>query len=181
MKRYFIFILLALSYVNNVTASPTIRLNYAGFYPRSAKVAVVLTANQEPFYLISMDRTDTVLTGKLGPAIASPYSGKVTRIVDFSSITTPGWYILCVHGHDCSYPFQIRRNILQPVANAAMKSFYFQRASAALPKQYAGEWARAKGHPDNKVLIHPSAATAKRPAGAVISSPRGWYDAGGLQ
>jgi endoglucanase len=28
------------------------------------------------------------------------------------------------------------------------------------------------------VLVHPSAASAKRPAGTVISSPKGWYDAG---
>ncbi|MBX9852772.1 MAG: glycoside hydrolase family 9 protein [Cytophagaceae bacterium] len=31
---------------------------------------------------------------------------------------------------------------------------------------------------DNNVLVHNSAANAFRPTGTIISSPRGWYDAG---
>ena len=34
------------------------------------------------------------------------------------------------------------------------------------------------GHADTRVLVHPSAASPLRPAGTVISSPLGWYDAG---
>lgn len=34
------------------------------------------------------------------------------------------------------------------------------------------------GHPDNHVLIHPSAASPDRPAGTIVSSSKGWYDAG---
>src|SRR5471030_407605 len=52
------------------------------------------------------------------------------------------------------------------------------RASTPLNEKYAGKWARAEGHPDTSVLIHPSAASEKRPAGTRISSSRGWYDAG---
>src|SRR5690606_41977597 len=63
-------------------------------------------------------------------------------------------------------------------ARAAMKAFYFQRASTALPAKYAGRWARDAGHPDDEVKVHNSAATATRPAGSSISSPGGWYDAG---
>jgi endoglucanase len=47
-----------------------------------------------------------------------------------------------------------------------------------LEERYAGIWARPAGHPDDKVLIHPSAATEQRPEGTVISTPGGWYDAG---
>ena len=61
---------------------------------------------------------------------------------------------------------------------AALKAFYFQRASLALEPRYAGKWSRAAGHPDTQVLVHPSAASAGRPPGTVISSPGGWYDAG---
>ncbi|RZL34008.1 MAG: cellulase, partial [Rubrivivax sp.] len=42
----------------------------------------------------------------------------------------------------------------------------------------ASRWARPAGHADDKVLVHASAASAGRPEGTVISSPRGWYDAG---
>jgi endoglucanase len=65
-----------------------------------------------------------------------------------------------------------------PVAAAALKGYYFQRASMPLESVYAGVWARAAGHPDRVVFVHPSAATTARPAGTVISSPGGWYDAG---
>jgi endoglucanase len=47
-----------------------------------------------------------------------------------------------------------------------------------LDKKYAGKWSRAEGSPDTIVLVHPSAASDKRPVGTVISSARGWYDAG---
>ena len=52
------------------------------------------------------------------------------------------------------------------------------RASLPIEKKYAGKWARPKGHPDEMVLIHSSAATRQRPEGTLISSPGGWYDAG---
>src|SRR6202012_2449680 len=64
------------------------------------------------------------------------------------------------------------------VADASIKAYYFMRASIPLPEKYAGKWARAEGHPDTSVLVHPSAATDQLPAGTIISSPRGWYDAG---
>jgi endoglucanase len=35
-----------------------------------------------------------------------------------------------------------------------------------------------QGHPDTAVVVHPSAVSAMRPAGATLSSPGGWYDAG---
>ncbi len=47
-----------------------------------------------------------------------------------------------------------------------------------LEEKYAGKWHRSAGHPDTKVYVHPSAASDARPAGAVISTPGGWYDAG---
>src|SRR5690606_25848231 len=75
-------------------------------------------------------------------------------------------------------PFSIKDSINNDLAKATMKAFYFQRASTALPEEFAGKWHRSAGHPDDKVLIHPSAASAARPAGTIISAPRGWYDAG---
>ncbi|MDR1937328.1 MAG: glycoside hydrolase family 9 protein [Tannerellaceae bacterium] len=64
------------------------------------------------------------------------------------------------------------------MALAGLKAFYYQRASTPIEEKYAGQWHRPAGHPDDQVMIHPSAASPGRPAGAVISSPKGWYDAG---
>jgi endoglucanase len=50
--------------------------------------------------------------------------------------------------------------------------------STPLRPEYAGKWSHTAGHPDNQVIIHPAAASPNRPAGTIISSPRGWYDAG---
>lgn len=50
--------------------------------------------------------------------------------------------------------------------------------SEEIPEAYAGCYARPVTHMDNKVMIHLSAATEKRPAGTIIQSPGGWYDAG---
>ncbi len=43
---------------------------------------------------------------------------------------------------------------------------------------YAGKWNREKGHPDNNVIVHASAASSSRPEGTIIACPGGWYDAG---
>ena len=47
-----------------------------------------------------------------------------------------------------------------------------------LEEQFAGRWHRSAGHPDTAVYIHASAGTKQRPAGTIISTPGGWYDAG---
>ena len=99
-------------------------------------------------------------------------------MADFTKVQKPGQYILVVDGLGNSYPFKISFGVHHPVAVASLKGYYYQRVSMPLEKKYAGKWARPAGHPDTSVQIHPSAATAKRPAGTVISTPGGWYDAG---
>ncbi len=47
-----------------------------------------------------------------------------------------------------------------------------------LTEEFAGVYNRPLGHPDNAVVVLPSAASDERPAGTVISTPKGWYDAG---
>jgi endoglucanase len=83
-----------------------------------------------------------------------------------------------VPGVGISYSFQVTSNIHSSVAKASLKGYYYQRVSMPLEEKFAGKWNRPAGHPDTEVLIHPSAASAARPAGTKISSPGGWYDAG---
>jgi endoglucanase len=93
-------------------------------------------------------------------------------------VQTAGTFHITVPGVGASYPFQIQENVHWPVALAALKGFYFIRSDMPLDAQFAGIWQRPAGHPDTVVYIHPSAADAQRPAGTIISSPGGWYDAG---
>lgn len=68
--------------------------------------------------------------------------------------------------------------MLSEVAKAGIKAFYYQRASIPIEEQYAGKWNREAAHFDDTILIHSSAVSSLRPEGSVISSSKGWYDAG---
>ncbi|RNI31741.1 glycoside hydrolase family 9 protein [Rufibacter latericius] len=164
---------------NTVQGVESIRLNQVGFYPNAAKIAVVAGENEATtFTLKTADGSKTVFTGKLTDTKPAELSGKPTRVADFSGFSASGAYVLEIQGVGRSYPFEIKQQVHKDVAAAAIKGFYFQRTAIDLPEKYAGKWHRPAGHPDDKVLVHPSAATTQRPAGTVISSPRGWYDAG---
>ncbi len=174
----FISLLMGLnSYAQEKVQDP-IRLNQIGFYPNASKVAVVITDAVDSFYISTPDLKNNVFSGALGEIRSSAFSSKKTRIADFSSLTKEGTYVLVVPGIGQSYSFEIKNKAHDEVAKASIKSFYFQRVSTSLSEQYAGKWKRKAGHPDNNVLIHPSALSAKRPEGFIISSSRGWYDAG---
>ena len=62
------------------------------------------------------------------------------------------------------------------IALSSLRLFYLIRSGVAIDK--GGLYNRPLGHADTHVLVHPSAASPLRPAGIVISSPLGWYDAG---
>ncbi len=157
--------------------SDSIRLNQLGFYPKGPKTAIILTDRAQKF-TIETPAHKTVFTGTLVPSAKPDLSGRIIYQANFSALQQTGNYILNVPDAGYTYPFTISADIHQKVAAAAIKGFYYQRASTPLPEKYAGKWNRAAGHLGNDVLIHPSAATDKRPAGSVISVPRGWYDAG---
>lgn len=154
-----------------------IKLNQVGFYPNAPKKAVVRDAGTDNFEIISVSGDTTTLSGELLSANEWPYSGETVRIADFSQLNTPGSYFVRINGVD-SYDFNILPNVHEEVMKASAKAFYFNRASTALEEAHAGEYARAAGHPDDVVEVHSSAASEARPEGTIISSPKGWYDAG---
>ncbi|MBD2704241.1 glycoside hydrolase family 9 protein [Spirosoma sp. BT702] len=161
----------------------SIRLNQLGFYPNAPKIAVVVnetgssTAGQS-FQLTSPNGKTILFTGTLSGPRRNAISGKTTLIADFSDFKQTGTFVVVVPGLGQSYPFQIRPAVYRDLAAGSLKGFYYQRTATELPARYAGQWARPAGHPDKQVLIHPSAASATRPAGSTIASPLGWYDAG---
>ncbi|WP_064196531.1 MULTISPECIES: glycoside hydrolase family 9 protein [Emticicia] len=155
-----------------------IRLNQIGFYPNAQKIAVWVGDKQDAFFILDENKRDTVLKGKLSAQRVNAISQKTTQIADFSEIKKVGKYVVAIPNVGVSYAFEIKSNIHREAAIASLKAFYYQRVSTELPEKFAGKWHRKAGHPDDKVLIHASAATAQRPEGMLISSPRGWYDAG---
>lgn len=157
-----------------------IQLNQLGFYPSLPKLAVVTTPVSNPyFYLLEVKSADTVFIALLSKPIQSLNSSIITRIADFSPFDKAGEYIISVPGAGSSYPFKINKEALHTAAVVVLKGYYFQRVSMPLGPAFAGKWARPAGHPDTSVLVHLSAASPGRPAGTVISTSGGWYDAGG--
>ena len=104
----------------------------------------------------------------------SPWSGKQRYVVDLGQLTAPGRYHVSVGRQQCD--LVVAERPYQAIAKASLRLFYLIRSGVAI--ELGGDYNRPVGHPDTHVLVHPSAATERRPAGTVISSPYGWYDAG---
>ncbi|QEH42999.1 glycoside hydrolase family 9 protein [Chitinophaga sp. XS-30] len=175
-SRFFSILLLApISFLQAQSPSGDIRLNQAGFYPAAPKMAVV---TGQTFMVRRAGDMAVVFRGAAGAAQRSAYSGRESRVADFSALQDTGSFVLEVPGAGTSGVFVIRPAVHAPLVVAALKGFYYQRTATELTKAYAGPWSRPAGHPDTAVLVHPSAAGPKRVSGTVISSPGGWYDAG---
>ena len=153
-----------------------IKVNQVGYYPKEQKVAVIEPSVRQKTFTLKDAKGKTVWRGKAVRRSISPFTGKERQVIDFSKVSAEGTYTL--YAGKQSKQVVIRKNAFATVASTAMKAFYLQRMSMPIEKEYAGEYARPAAHPDNKVLVHPSAASEGRPAGTVISSPYGWYDAG---
>ena len=160
-----------------------IRLNQVGFAPHQEKTATIVLSNlQSPIsncYILNI-AGDTVWRGQASETILNPVSGKPCQMVDFSELKACGEYTIGVKKDLSPFTFQfsISERPYRELTRKALRAFYHQRASMATEEPYAEGYARPAGHPDDHVIVHASAATEERPAGTIISSPGGWYDAG---
>jgi endoglucanase len=168
---------LLLGAVQAAGAAEAIQVNQLGFLPGAHKLAVV-PAGAATRFVLKDGAGKTVFEGSLGAAASWDASGERVRLADFSTLATPGTYRIAVDGLPDSAPFPIGPDAYRALDAGAVRAFTLNRAGIALDRQVAGAWARPAGHPDDKVLVHASAASSARPAGTVIASPKGWYDAG---
>lgn len=159
-------------------ATETILVNQAGYHPDAQKVALI-RANAAIFELIDVTTGRNVFAAEPGEPQYWELSGDTVRPADFSAFSRPGTYRICLEGSDvCSAPFSIGDDVYSEITRGAVRSYYLNRSGIEITEESGGKWARPAGHPDTAVIIHSSAASAGRPAGTVISSPGGWYDAG---
>jgi endoglucanase len=156
-----------------LAASNDIRINQLGYYPQAVKRFMVVGSNSTGFEII--DSSGAVrFKGQLKENGNWDASGEHVRVGDFSELREPGRYTVSVPDKGESYPFRISAGLYDDVLKAAMKTYYFQRASMPLEEKYAGKYARAMGQPDDSCAYHPSSGKT----GGRRSSPKGWYDAG---
>lgn len=116
----------------------------------------------------------TVLTKTPSASAHWDASGQNVQLVDFSELETPGVYSIRVDGQIVRGDLNIfDGKVFEDVAKAALKWFYYQRASMDLEETYAGKWKRAAGHTNPTATLHGSTG-----ASGSISTSKGWYDAG---
>lgn len=154
------------------------KINQLGYLPEAPKLAITPAVEATRFSIKNAEDGTVKFSGELMDGGLNKPSGEEVKIADFSEFTEPGAYVLEIEGDTTSHEFTIGDTVYGEVTDAVLKAYYYMRASTPLEEKYAGKWARAEGHPDTSVMIHASAATENRPEGAIISSPKGWYDAG---
>lgn len=157
--------------------SPLIGVDQCGYRPADGKMALLLTAGKK-FSVVSEADGSVAFDGRVGESRFWPEAGDSVRQMEFSALREAGAYRIVVDDTLASAPFVISDTVYASALRSAVKAFYYNRASMPIEARYGGRWARPAGHPDTLVLIHGSAASAERPEGTAISSPRGWYDAG---
>jgi endoglucanase len=179
MKKNSLLGLLLITFLAGVSQPVvnSIRINQLGYYRYAPKIAIWSGAGEAAWFYL-LQGPDTVFKGRPGNLVQSTNSSLQTRALDFTAFHGTGQFVIAVPGQPLSYKFVIGDKVNYAAATASLKGFYYQRVSMPLEAAYAGQWARAAGHPDNIVFIHPSAASSKLAAGTVIRSPGGWYDAG---
>lgn len=180
LKKSSVLLLVLLSlFINTFVYSQNpIKVNQVGFYPESPKIAVIPGKVDGEFKIIEAGTDDTVYVGKSSEPQLWEHSGEMVSIADFSDFSQPGKYYVIHPTVGISHNFEIKNDVHRYLSKSAIRALYYNRASMDLEKIHAGKWARSAGHPDTVVYVHESAASAERPEGYVISSPKGWYDAG---
>jgi len=146
--------------------------NQVGYLPRAGKRFLVANPGMQHDWAVLDGTGKAVLQGHLSPMGAWDASGDTMASGDFSRLEKPGRYRINV-GDSLSAPFEVSAEVFRPVLLASLRSYWFQRASTALPESLAGAWHRPAAHPDTKLPLFevPGGSGTRDVSG-------GWYDAG---
>ena len=150
-----------------------IRRNQVGCYPQQEKVIVIEGANPGSKVRVTTPDGKTVKAKSVRKAV-SPLSQKTRYVVDLGNLTATGDYRVALGKESCV--LHVSERPYHDIAAASLRLFYLIRSGVPITR--GGAYNRPLGHADTHVLVHNSAASPLRPAGTVISSPYGWYDAG---
>ena len=170
LKQFVPFAISALTFVSAAFGASAF-INQVGYRTVDEKDLVLLDANG-PVEFVDQSGV-TVLTATPSAATNWAPSGQNVQLVDFSGLKKVGTYSVKVNGQVLRNDLKIADNTYEEVTRAALKWYYYQRASMALDQAYAGQWKRAAGHTNATVQLHSSTGKS-----GTINSSKGWYDAG---
>ena len=166
--RAFTFIAVSASACAPAILAANAYINQVGFRPADPKEFALVDASGNVEIVDASGKT--VLQVTPGAASFWDASGQNAQLVDFSELKAEGKYTIKVGGQALRQDLVVKENTFEDVYKAALKWFYYQRASMALEQQYAGQWARAAGHTNATAELHNSTG-----ASGTIQSSKGWY------
>ena len=152
-----------------------IKINQVGFNPRQDKIAVLENKNTVRYKIVDQ-QGNIIVNGVTLPTLPSQISQKSRSIIDLNAAKDTGRYTLLINND--SITFEVAQNILTPLSKSALRTFYYQRTGIPILEEYAGKWNRVIAHPDTLIYIHPTVTNQNHEETNIISSPKGWYDAG---
>lgn len=169
LKQYIPLAISALAFASTAFGA-TAFINQVGYRASDAKEFTLLNGNG-PVEIVDA-AGQTVLTAT--PSVPTNWdgSGQNVSLVDFSDLKTPGTYSIKIGGQIVRSDLKVTEKTFEDVTKAAIKWFYYQRASMELEQTYADKWKRAAGHTKSTIEKHSSAGNGS------IQSTKGWYDAG---
>lgn len=169
LLRPLLLTFIAASFCRPTSAATRILVDQVGYEPAAPKVALVVTANDDPaptrFALINSDTGKLALEGDVKPSgEVHAWTGMVFFTADFSTWRTAGHYTLRVStaaGDIASCPFAIQDDVLE--RNTLSNVIYYFKGQRS-----SGDFDRADRHlpiPDQP--------------GKFVDVHGGWYDATG--
>ena len=173
LNLFVITALLCLCLSTNAQPSESIRRNQVGYYPQQEKVIVVEGLNPGNKLRVTTPDGKTLKPKTKVRKAVSPLSQKTRYVITLDELSAPGDYRVSLGSESCV--LHVSERPYRDIATASLRLFYLIRSGVPI---IDAVYSRPLGHPDTQVLVHNSAASPLRPAGTVISSPYGWYDAG---
>ncbi|MGC4074831.1 MAG: glycoside hydrolase family 9 protein [Nibricoccus sp.] len=154
----------------------SIRVNSIGFVPSSKKQATVLPG-AKTFRVLRLETTDEreIFSGVASePTQSAPTDTNETlRTLDFSSITTPGRYIIDIPGLGRSTPFTIGDDVWNRPFRTVTHAMYLWRCGTDVKGEHNGvTYHQHACHLEDGWLDHVGGGHNRR------ASAGGWHDAG---
>ena len=121
-----------------------------------------------PFQLVDQQTQTSVYSGSAlltRPAQQSEdprgqdYTLTEVHRLDFSEVTQPGTYRLCVETVGCSFPFEISDSVWSNAFFTAIRGFYHQRSGIAIGPPFTSFTRPRPFHPDDGVKVYQSNAS----------------------
>lgn len=151
----------------NPPATNLIVFNQLGYLP-SAQKKITLRSPATSFTLRNAKENAVVLHGKPGAPLDDAASGDRVQIIDLSSVSTAGSYVLESEAGK-SAPFEIGNDVYRHALWLAMRSYYGQRCGCAV--DLGGGYSHPACHLNGE--YHKSSGKD-----GAIKNPGGWHDAG---